>query len=95
MILQWLDPPRNPIVEGFNSLETVVGKFCDPPCEELDIRSGRVIIYWLPGIKRFSWDIFEGTKTRGSGRSCFVCQVKPGASSASSGIQWINEWIVL
>jgi hypothetical protein len=67
-----LDPPRNPTIEGVNSFETIVGEFCDPPCEELDIRSVRVIIDWLLGVERFCWDIFEGTETKGSGRSCLV-----------------------
>jgi hypothetical protein len=36
-ILQGLDPPGYPAIDGVNPLETILGKFGDPPCEELDI----------------------------------------------------------
>jgi hypothetical protein len=44
-ILQGLDPLRYQIVDGINSLETILGKLGNLSCEELDIGGGRVIIY--------------------------------------------------
>jgi hypothetical protein len=50
--LQRLDPPRYPTIDGINTFEAILGKLGNPPCKELDIGGGRVIIDWLPGIER-------------------------------------------
>jgi hypothetical protein len=44
MILQGLDPPRYPTIDGINSLETIFGKLGNPPCEDLDVGGGGIII---------------------------------------------------
>jgi hypothetical protein len=61
-ILQGLDPPRYPIVDGVNSPKTILGKLGNPPCEELDIGGGGIIIDWFPGIMRLRCYVLEGTK---------------------------------
>jgi hypothetical protein len=86
-----LVPPRDPAVDGINSLETIVGKLGDPPCKELDVQNGGVIINWFLGVAAFRWDIFEGAKPKGLRRSNLVCPVKPRSPPASSGIQWGDE----
>jgi hypothetical protein len=53
MILQRLDLPRYLAIDGVDTFKAILGKLGDPPCKDLDIRGGRVIIYWLPGVEGF------------------------------------------
>jgi hypothetical protein len=77
MILQGLDPPGYPIVDGVNPLETILGKFGNPPCDKLDIGGGRIIIDWFPGIVGLCRYVLEGVKAKCLIRGCFICHVEP------------------
>jgi hypothetical protein len=77
IMLQGLDSPRYPIVDGINSLETILGKLGNPPCKKLDIRGGRVIIDWLPGIAGLGRYVLKGTNTKCSRRGSFIRHVEP------------------
>jgi hypothetical protein len=50
-ILQRLDPPRYPTIDGINTFEAILGKLSNSPCKDLDIGGGRVIIDSLLGIE--------------------------------------------
>jgi hypothetical protein len=66
MVLQWLDPPRDPAIDGINTLESIMGNLGDPPCKELDIGDSGVIIHWLPGVASFHRDVLKRAKPEGS-----------------------------
>jgi hypothetical protein len=74
--------------------EAILGKLDNPLCKELDVRGGRVIVDWLPGIERLYCYVLKGMKTERSRRGCLIHHVKPRASPAYSGIQWSNEGII-
>jgi hypothetical protein len=76
-ILQRLDQPRYPTIDGINTLEAILGKLGNLPCKELDVGGGGVIIHWLLGIERLCHYVLKGRKTRGSGRGNFIRHVKP------------------
>jgi hypothetical protein len=76
-ILQWLDLPRYPTIDFINAFKAVLGKLSDPPCKELDIRGGRVIIDWLLGIEGLRRCVLERMKTESSRRGCLIRHVKP------------------
>jgi hypothetical protein len=92
--MQWLGPPRYPTIDGVDAFEAILGKLGNLPCKEVDVRGGRVIIYWLPGIEGLHRCVLKGTKTERLRRGCLICHVKPRASQAYSRIEWSNEGII-
>jgi hypothetical protein len=86
MILQRLDPSRYLTINGVYAFKAILGKLGNPPCKDLDIRGGRVIIDWLPGVEGFCRYVLKRSKAKGSRESYFICHIKPRASLAYSGI---------
>jgi hypothetical protein len=84
--LQRLDPLKYPTIDGVDTYKTILGKLGNLPCQELDIRGGRVIIDWLPGVEGFCRYVLKRSKAKGSRESYFICHIKPRASLAYSGI---------
>jgi hypothetical protein len=76
-ILQGLDPPGYPAVDGVKFLETILGKFGDPPCEELDIGAGGIVVDWFPRIVGLCCYVLEGTKAKHLLRGSFILHVEP------------------
>jgi hypothetical protein len=93
-ILQRLDPPRYPTINGINTFKAILGNLGNPPCKELDVGGGGVVIDWLPGIERLCRYVLKGRKTKGLGRGSFIHHVKPRASPAYGGIQWGDEGVI-
>jgi hypothetical protein len=77
MILQGLDPPGYPAIDGVNPLETILGKFGNPPCEELDIGGGGIVVDWFLGVAGLCRYVHEGVRAKCLIRGSFIRHVEP------------------